>query len=131
MAEDPANNQSGGVNIHGGTVNTGGGDITGRDKIVNQQISHELEEALRPLFEAIGAAPQEKRDEALAKLGELKKEVAKGEKSNDGVVAQLINGLVGLVPGAASAVVSAFGTPILAGIAGSLTKLVLGKLQGG
>jgi hypothetical protein len=128
MAENPTGNQSGGVNIHGGTVNTGGGDIIGRDKIINQRSS---EEALRPLTELISAAPPEKRGEVLAKLEELKKEAAKGEKRDDGVIAKLVEGLVGLVPSAVSAVVSAFSTPILGSIAGPATKSVLDKIQGG
>jgi integral membrane sensor domain MASE1 len=122
--------QSGGINIHGGTLNTGGGDIVGRDKFVNQASSRELEEALRPLTEAINVAPQEKRAEALVKLDELKKEAEKGEKRDDGVVAKLVDQLVGLVPSAARAVVSAFGTPILGAIAGPVTKFVLGKIRG-
>jgi hypothetical protein len=128
MAENPTGNQSGGVNIHGGTVNTGGGDIIGRDKIINQRSS---EEALRPLTELISAAPPEKRGEVLAKLEELKKEAAKGEKRDDGVIAKLVEGLVGLVPSAVSAVVSAFSTPILGSIAGPATKSVLDKIQSG
>lgn len=130
MAEVPKGDQSGGVNIHGGTVNTSGGDIVGRDKIVNQAASREIEDALRPLAEAIRAAPPEKRAEALAKLEELKKEVTKGEERDDGVVAKLVEGLVGLVPSAASAVASAFGTPILVAIVGPVTKYVLDKIQG-
>ena len=30
--QQPSDRQSGGLNFHGGTVNTGGGDIVGRDK---------------------------------------------------------------------------------------------------
>jgi hypothetical protein len=121
--------QSGGVNIHGGTVDTGSGDIVGRDNIVSQDFFRELEAILRPLTEAISAAPQEKRAEAMAKLDELKKEMAKGSKHDDGVAAKLVDGLVGLVPTAASAVVGAFGTPILSGISGPVTKYVLEKIQ--
>lgn len=124
MVEKPTGSQSGGVNIHGGTVSTGGGDIIGRDKIV-------LEEALRPLTEAISALPPEKHGEALANLEELKKEAVKGEKRDDGVIAKLVERLVGLVPGAVSAMVSAFATPILGAIAGPATKSVLDKIQGG
>jgi hypothetical protein len=39
-------------------------------------------------------------------------------------------GIVGLVPSAASAVVSAFATPILGDVAAPVTKFVLDKLQG-
>jgi hypothetical protein len=68
--------------------------------------------------------------EALAKLEELKTEATKGEKRDDGVIAKLIDGLVGLVPNAVSGVVSAFSTPILGAIAGPATKSVLEKIQG-
>jgi hypothetical protein len=130
MAENSTGNQSGGVNIQGGTVNTGGGDIVGRDKILNQRTSRELGEALHPLAEAISAAPPEKRSEALAKLEELGKEAGKGEKRDDGVIAKLIEGLLGLVPSAVSTVVSAFSAPILGSIAGPATKSVLDKIKG-
>jgi ammonia channel protein AmtB len=46
------------------------------------------------------------------------------------VVAGLVDGLVELVPTAAGALVSAFTTPILGAIAGSVTHFVLKKLQG-
>jgi hypothetical protein len=126
MGEKTGEGQSGGVNIQGGTVNTGGGDIIGRDKIVDQ-----VGEALRPLTEVISTAPPEKQGEVLTKLEELKKEAAKGEKRDDGVMAKLVEGLVGLVPSAVSAVVSAFSNPILGSIAGPATKSVLEKIQGG
>ena len=45
-------------------------------------------------------------------------------------MAKLVDGLVGLVPAGAAAVASAFGTPILGGIAGPVTKFVLDKIQG-
>ena len=127
MGRDTGEGQSGGVNIHGGTISTGGGDIIGRDKFVNT--SREIEEALRPLTDAVKDAPREKRAEALVKLGELKTEAAKGEKRDDSVVAKLVDQLVDLVPGAASAAVSAFGTPILGAIAGPVTEFVLGKIR--
>jgi hypothetical protein len=44
--------------------------------------------------------------------------------------AKLVDGLVELVPSATSAVVSAFATPILGGIAGPVTGFVLDKLRG-
>jgi hypothetical protein len=128
MAKTPATSQSGGVNIHGSTV-TVGGDISGRDKIINQGHSRELEEMLRRLTELISAAPPENRAGALARLADLKKEAAKGEKRDDGVLAKLVEGIVELVPSAASAVVSAFSTPILGAIASPMTKYVLDKIS--
>lgn len=122
--------QSGGVNISG-QVGSVGGDIVGRDKITGAPSPAALEAALRPLIEAIAAAPAEVRGEAQAKTDALKQEAAKGKSANDSVVAKLVDGLVGLVPGAASVVVSAFATPILGGIAGPVTGFVLDKLRGG
>ena len=129
MSDVKSVGQSGGVNI-GGTVGNVGGDIVGRDKITGAPSAADLDRALRPLIEAVGAAPADVRPEAEAKLGELRKEAAKGQDADDGVIAKLVDGLVGLVPGAASAVVSAFATPLLGAIAGPVTGFVLDKLKG-
>jgi hypothetical protein len=123
---------SGGVSITG-SVGTVRGDIVGRDKIINtvdQTSQGDLDNAFRPLIEAIKAAPPDKRTEADAKLTALQEEAAKGEEADDGAIAKLIDGLVGLVPGAVTAVTSAFATPVLGGIAGPVTKFVLDKLLG-
>jgi len=129
MSQEIGDGQSGGVNI-GGTVGSVGGDIVGGDKIVGAPSTAALDGALRPLIEALRALPAEKRADAEAKLSALKQEAAKGRQANDGVIAKLVDGLVGLVPGAASALVSAFATPILAGIVGPFTRFVLDKLRG-
>jgi hypothetical protein len=124
--------RSGGVNISG-SVGSVGGDIVGRDTITGAPSAAALEDALRRLTEAIRGAPGEKRLEAEAppKLAALKQEAAKGkDAAAAGLVAKLVDGLVGLVPGAASAVIGAFATPILGGIAGPVTKFVLDKLRG-
>ena len=122
--------QSGGVNISGGNV-TVGGDIVGRDKIVGTEISSvQLEQLFRPLAEAVHNAPPAVQQEAAQKVEDLKKEAAKGKSATDGVMAKLVEGIVGLVPGAVSAIAGAFGTPLLAGIAGPATKYVLDKIQG-
>ena len=70
------------------------------------------------------------RSEAEAKLAALKQEASKGKDANDGVIAKLVDRLVGLAPGVASAVVSAFATPILGGVTGPVTAFVLDKLRG-
>ena len=92
--------------------------------------SAELDGVFRPLKVEVETANAAVRPAANAKLDELKQEVAKGKAANDGVVAKLIDGMVALVPNAASAVVSAFATPLLAGITGPVTTFVLEKLQG-
>jgi len=122
--------QSGWVNISGGNV-TVGGDIVGRDKIVGTEISTaQLEQIFWPLTDAVRSAPPAVQQEAAQKVEELKKEAAKGKTATDGVMATLIEGIVGLVPKAVSAVAGAFGTPLLAGIAGPATQYVLDKIQG-
>jgi hypothetical protein len=129
MAKTTGGNQSGGINISG-KVDTVHGDMVGHDKIVGAPSPAALDDALRPVIEAIRAAPADKKPEAEEKLAALKQEAAKGKNADDSVVAKLVDGLVGLVPGAVSAVVSAFATPVLGGIAGPVTKFVLDKLQG-
>jgi hypothetical protein len=121
--------QSGGVNISG-SVGSVGGDIVGRDKIANTWSQQAADAAFQPLLDSIGAAPPEVKADAEHKLATLKQEAAKGKDANDSMVARLVEGLVELVPGAASAVVSAFATPILGAIAGPVTGFVLDKLRG-
>jgi hypothetical protein len=121
--------QTGGVNISGTNV-TVGGDVVGRDKIVGTEISNaQLDQLFGPLAEAVRNAPRTVQQDATQKVEELKKEAAKGKSASDSAMAKLVDGLVGLVPGAVGAVVSAFATPILGGIAGPATKYVLDKIQ--
>jgi hypothetical protein len=128
MGERTGKGQSGGVNISG-IVGSVAGSIVGGDMNVGIPLA-ELDGALKPVMEAIRAAPANRRVEAEAKLATLKEEAAKAKDADDGVIARLVDGLVGLVPGAASAVVSAFATPILGGIAGPVTGFVLDKIRG-
>jgi hypothetical protein len=131
MANPNSSNQSGGVNISGSTVHIGG-DVVGRDKITNVTTGlsgDQLNQLFAPLMNALRAAPPEKQNEAIQKAEELKKEVAKGEKADDNVMADIVDGLVALIPGAVGSVVSMFATPILGGIAGPVTKYVLNKIQ--
>lgn len=133
MTNPNSNNQSGGVNISGGGSVNIGGDVVGRDKITNVTTGlsgDQLNQLFAPLINALRAAPSEKQNEAMQKAEELKKEIAKGKEANDGVIAKIVDGLVALVPGAVSAVVGMFATPILGGLAGPVTKYVLDKIQG-
>jgi hypothetical protein len=129
MSETTPQNQSGGVNISG-HVGSVGGDIVGRDKIVGAPPTAALDEALHPVLDAIRAAPPQVQPEAEAKLTALKQEAAKGKNADDGVMAKLLDGLVGLVPAAATAVGSAFAMPIFGGLVGPVTSFVLDKLRG-
>lgn len=120
--------QSGGVTISGFVGKAG--DIVGRDKITANAISSaELDGLLQPMRDAIGQAPAEVQQAAQAKVDALKQEAAKGEDAADGTMATLIDEFLKLVPAGVSGVVSAFASPILGGLAGPVTKFVLGKLK--
>lgn len=119
---------SGGIVITNSRVDTGGGDIIGRDK-VQYSFPPQLEHIFQPVAQAIDAAAPAQKTEAAEKLRALKAEAAKGKSADDLVVAKLVEGLVGLVPSAVSAIVGAFATPILGGIAGPVTKYVLDKIR--
>lgn len=122
--------QHGGVNISGSNISVGG-DVVGHDKTeISSVSSQEVENLFAPVEQAIRTASPVQQAQAEAKVTELKKEVAKGKNADDSVMARLVDGIVGLVPSAVSAIVSAFGTPILGGIAGPVTKFALDKLQG-
>jgi hypothetical protein len=81
-------------------------------------------------MQAARQAPPDRQAEAVKAAEDLKAEASRGQGADDGTLAKLIEGLVGLVPAAVSAVVSAFASPLLAGIAGPVTKYVLNKIQG-
>jgi hypothetical protein len=128
---------SGGLHVGGansgtivtGSVNTGGGDFIGRDKVVTGVSGQDLHALFGTLLAAVTThAPANVQVAAVAKVEEIKAEVAKGTKADDSKVAKLVDGLVGLVPGAVSAVVSTFATPLLGGIVGPVTKFVLEKI---
>jgi hypothetical protein len=124
-----AANSGGGVNIADAIVNTAGGDIVGRDKI-QYASARQLEGIFRPVAHAIEVAAPAQRAAATEKLQALKDETAKGKNADDSNMGKLVDGLVSLVPGAVSAIVSAFGTPLLGGITGPVTKYVLDRIQG-
>jgi hypothetical protein len=112
-----------------GNVNAGG-DFIGRDKITQGVSPRDLESLFAPLLAAVAhEAPADKKASAVEQVQALKAEAAKGKQADDSKMAKLVEGLVGLVPKAVGAVVSAFGSPILGGIAGPVTKYVLDKLK--
>ena len=121
-------NTGGGAYI-GGSVNTGGGSFTGRDSIVYGS-GADLDAALAPVVDAIRQhAATAAQATALEQVAALKQELAKGKEAGDTRVAGILDGLANLVPGAVAAVVSAFGTPLLGGIAGPVTQFVLEQLK--
>ena len=121
--------QSGGI-FNSGTMNSGGGDIVGGNKTVSEVRTAAIDEALHPLIDAVETAHGETRRKAETKLAALKDETGKGNDASDESVADLLDGIVDLVPGAANAAVSAFASPVLGSIVGPVTKFVLRKLRG-
>jgi hypothetical protein len=149
---------TGGGAYIGGGVNTGGGDFVGRDKTVHGDdirvgnmtgntgvaigrgaqatvntttgiTGAELNQLFAPLMEAVRTAPPDKQATAMQTAEALKAETAKGNGANDNRLADLIEGLVDLVPGAVSAVVSAFTSPVLAAVAGPATQRLIRWIQ--
>lgn len=121
--------QSGGVSITGGTVTAT--NIAGRDINVGAPSPAAIEQELAPLAAAVAAAPPESRAKAEAMLDKLKAEAMKGGNgADDGVLARLVDGLVGLVPAAASAVGTIFAGPLLGAMVGPVTKFVLSRIGG-
>lgn len=141
---------AGGVYIGGqnrGNINTGTqigdqievGDITNssgvaigrgaRATVMQGLPAQDLELLFVPLLAVVAQqAPAAQKVAAVQQVQELKAEVAKVKQASDSRIAQLIDGLVGMVPGAASTVVSLFAYPILNNLVGPVTKFVLGKL---
>lgn len=131
--------------VHGDKV---GGDKVGGDKTTTGNVSGtgiaigrgaqsnvnqvssaaDLAKLFAPILQAVQSAAPEKREEAVTTAQALQQEAAKGKQEDDSVMAGLIEDLVGLVPGAVSAVVSAFASPILAGVVGPATRYVLRKM---
>jgi len=129
---------TGGAAYVGGSVNLGSGTFVGRDQTTTVTTIHsglsggDLEVLFANLLaEVVRLAPPERMAEASARLQELKTEVRKGKNADDGVLARIVNGLADLVPKAVGALAGAFAAPLLQGVAGPVTKIVLEKLKGG
>ena len=88
-------------------------------------------QALAPVLAAVqtSAADAATQAAAVQEIETLKAELAKGKDADDSRIAGILDGLANLVPGAVAAVVSAFGTPLLAGIAGPVTQFVLKQFK--
>jgi len=134
-------NTGGGAHV-AGDVTISGGDFVGRDRVnvsgfyqpgwtvgtVNQTTG-DLTQHFAALEAAIQAAPPENRQKAQTAVEELKAEATKGERADDGKMADLVGELGGLVPGAVEALVGLFAPAALGKLAGGATKYVLGKLR--
>jgi hypothetical protein len=119
--------QTGNVIISGGSIHA----HTIAGQIVNTQTAPaEIDRIFKPLLEAVRSAPPASQADAAQKVQHLKEEVAKGKSADDGVMAKLLDGIVSLAPQAVKAVMSAFGTPLLSGLAGPVTRFVLDKMSG-
>lgn len=129
---EPTTGQSGGIDNQLGAINTGGGDVVAGNKTAVTTTTYyaptQANNVWQPVADAIRTVPPERQTEAAARLKDLKEEAAKGDKAEDTTIAKLVKALVGLVPSAVSAIASAFGTPILSGVAGPVTKFVLSEL---
>lgn len=88
----------------------------------------QLAEVFTPLLAVIQDAPEAVQPRALEQAQQLQDEISKCEGADDSRIAKLVDGIVGLVPGAVSAVASMFASPILAGLVGPVTKFVLEKI---
>lgn len=120
---------TGGGAYVGGNVQAG--EFVGRDKIKQGISLRDLEPLFAPILSAIQQhAPAEQQAVAAQQVEDLKTEAAKGKQADDGKVGKIMEGLAAKVPDTVSAIVSAFASPLLGGIAGPVTKYVLDKLKG-
>lgn len=104
--------------------------ITGDVGSINQGLTPDdllkLDTLLQPLREEVQqAAPPEKREQAEEKIQELHAELSKGGDASASRLNTILDGLIGLVPGAASAVGTVFASPLLGALVGPVTKMVL------
>lgn len=130
--------QSGGGTIVTGNVNTGGGAFVGRDRVTTTTTIHsglsgdDLESLFTVLLaEVLRQASPARQAEAAGQVRALKAEAGKGKDADDGVLARIVNGLADLVPGAVGELAGLFASPVLQGIAGPVTKIILEELKGG
>ena len=100
---------------------------------VNQGLSKEelgkLDQLFQPFKEQVQqVTPPEKQAEVESKVDELHTELAKGKSATSERLSKVVDGLIELVPGAVNAVASMFAAPLLSGLVGPATKLVLDHL---
>lgn len=123
----------GGDKITVGNISGSSGIAIGRRaqaSVTGSLSAQDLHQLFAPLMQAVQAAPSDVRHPAEEKVAALEQEVAKAGQADDYRMAKLIDGLIEWVPGAASAVIFMFASPVLAGLAGPATKFVLDKIQG-
>lgn len=135
VSTSPTTVSTGGGAYFAGKVEVSGGTIVGRDQSIQGDLVQEggvnVSTVLAPVHEAVATAslPPTHKSEALQTVRDLEAEVARGERADDSRVARLVDGLADLVPDATSAVISAFASPLLAGVSGPVTSFVLDRLK--
>lgn len=87
------------------------------------KLFHPFKEQLKEI------APPDKQAQVEEKAEELHAELSKGQSANSERLNKIVDSLVTLVPGALSSVVSMFATPILGGLVGPATKVVLDHIM--
>jgi hypothetical protein len=120
---------TGGGGYFAGPVTVTNGNVVGRDHVTSGVTAPELAALFEPVRASFRHLPAEQQIDAVWHLASIQLEIAKGRSADDTVMSKLVDGLVGLVPGAVSAVTSAFASPLLAAVAGPVTKFVLGRLK--
>ena len=113
----------------GGQIVTGDHNVVAGRDATSGISAAELERLFAPVMAAIAALPAGQRAEAVIRAQELQQEVARGKDADDGRLARLIDGLVGMVPAAASGLVAAFAGPVLNGLAGPATQAILQSIR--
>jgi hypothetical protein len=93
-------------------------------------IDQEIEQLFVPVMALVHHDSPESQGPALQAVAALKAELAKGKAADDAQIAELLDSVVEFVPGAESAIVSAFASSLLEGVTGPVTKFVLDKIQG-
>ena len=111
--------------IQGGVEN-----LTVNNQGLSAQDLSKLNDLFRPLQEQVQTLPDPGQKQAEQQMQDLHAELAKGQNANADRLNRIVDGLVELVPGALSALVSMFANPILGGLVGPVTKQILDHLQG-
>ena len=112
--------------VHNSTIHTQGGAFAMRDVVSGGIGQQELEELFAPLRIVLSSSSTP--DIVNNEFNELKLELAKGNKADDKILANIVKGIADLVPGAISAIVGAFGTPLLGAVVGPATKYVINSI---
>jgi hypothetical protein len=126
---------TGGGAYVGGNVTVTQGDFVGRDKLTHNhppaQASGDMAATFATLLAALDRQTSTPNKElAQEHVAALQEECANPPaKRDDKRMARLLDGLVNLVPGAVSAVVAAFASPVLGAVAGPATTALIDQFK--